>query len=261
MNKLLEVQHVRYSYKESRTILKDISFSIERGQLITLLGPNGAGKSTLLNCIAGLFKPDSGTIPLDGKELHKLSPKEIARKIAYVPQITSVTYDYSVRDYIAMGRAPHLDLFNQPGKKDYELVQEAIEMMGIEKLADQSISKISGGERQMASITRAIVQQAELILFDEPTSALDFGNQMKIMKVIDKLSKQGFAIMFTTHNPDQPILLGGTVALVNDAGEMIIGDGKDIMKEELLSRIYKTPLSISYVDNVKRFACLAHKLE
>ena len=113
----------------------------------------------------------------------------------------------------------------------------------------------------MASITRAIVQQAELILFDEPTSALDFGNQMKIMKVIDKLSKQGFAIMLTTHNPDQPILLGGTVALVNDEGEMIIGDGKEIMKEELLSRIYKTPLSISYVDNVGRYACLAHKLE
>lgn len=260
MSTLLEVKNLNYSYRDSRHILKDVSFKLEKGQLLTILGPNGAGKSTLLNCLAGLFKPTSGSILLDGKDISKLSSKEIAQIISYVPQNINSTYDYKVREYIAMGRAAHLGILSRPGKEDYEIVDEAISMMGIEKLANQSFSKISGGERQMACITRAIVQQTQLILFDEPTSALDYGNQMKIMRTIDKLSKKGFAIIMTTHNPDQPILLGGQVALVSAEGNLQIGPIEDIMKEELLSSIYNTKLSITYVDSVERYACLANKL-
>lgn len=260
MTTLLEVKNLNYSYKQSRTILEDVSFKVEKGQLITILGPNGAGKSTLLNCLAGLFKPNSGEILLEGKNIQTLTSKEIAQKIAYVPQVSVSTYDYTVRDYIAMGRAAHLSLFDQPSKADYKRVDEAIEMMEIEGFAHRSFSKISGGQRQMASITRAIVQETDLILFDEPTSALDYGNQMKIMRVVDKLSKQGYAIIMTTHNPDQPILLGGYIALVSAEGSLVIGTVEEIMKEGILSSIYKTPLSIAYVEKVGRYACLANKL-
>lgn len=260
MTVLLDIKGISFAYDEKYPILNDVSLQVKKGELITILGPNGAGKSTLLNCIAGLLKPNKGDIYLEGENITKLTPRDIAKKIAYVPQIIASTYDYTVREYIVMGRAPHLNIFSQPDKNDYQLVDEAIEMMGIEKLAYQSFSRISGGERQMASVTRAIVQQAELILFDEPTSALDYGNQMKIMRVINKLSEQGYSIIMTTHNPDQPILLGGLIALVSAEGNLKMGPVNEIMQEDLLSSIYNTDLSIVYVDKVDRYACLANKL-
>jgi len=260
VNYILEVKNLTYSYSGTRPILNNVSLKVEKGQLVTILGPNGAGKSTLLNCAAGLLKPQSGEVLLDGKAISKLTPKQVAKKIAYVPQVSAPIYDYSVRDYISMGRAPHLGMLFSPGKEDYKLVDEAIEMMGIGGFAHKSFAGISGGERQMACITRAIVQQTELILFDEPTSALDYGNQMKIMRVVDKLSKQGYAIMMTTHNPDQPILLGGSVVLVSSEGKLIMGPVNDIMQENLLSSIYNTPLSLTYIEKVGRIACVANKL-
>ena len=114
-----------------KAIIKDISFAIEKGELFTILGPNGAGKSTLLNCIAGLFEPANGQILLDSEDLRKISPRKNAQKIAYVPQSSSHTYGYSVRDYIAMGRAPHLNIFLMPSKDDYKIVDETINMLEI----------------------------------------------------------------------------------------------------------------------------------
>jgi iron complex transport system ATP-binding protein len=260
MKPLLEVKNLHFSYNNGHTILEDVSLKVEAGELLSIIGPNGAGKSTLLNCITGLLKPKAGEILIEGRNISKQSPKEIAKKIAYVPQLSVSTFDYNVRDYIAMGRAPYLELFNQPSNKDYELVDEAIELMGIEELACKPFSRISGGERQMVCVTRAIVQQSELILFDEPTSALDYGNQMKIMRIIQKLSKNGYSIIMTTHNPDHPILLGGKVAVVSSEGRFTIGNVKEIMNEEILSSIYKTPLTLTYVEKVGRIACIANKL-
>lgn len=260
MNSLLEVRDLSYSYGNSQPVFDKVAFKLQRGQLLTILGPNGAGKSTLLNCIAGLLKPRSGEVLLDGRPVHSLSPRELARKTAYVPQSSATVYDYTVRDYISMGRAAHLGMFFQPGAEDYRIVDDAIDMIKIRRFAHKSCAGISGGERQMASIARAIVQQTELIIFDEPTSALDYGNQMKVMQVVDNLAKQGYAIIMTTHNPDQPILLGGWVALVSAAGEFIMGRVEDIMKEDILSEMYNTSLSITYVEEVERMACIVKKL-
>lgn len=260
MEKLLEVNKITYGYKNSLPIIKDISFSIDKGELFTILGPNGAGKSTLLNCIAGLFQPINGQILLEGEDIGKLSPKRRAQKIAYVPQYSANVYGYAVRDYIAMGRAPHLGMFFMPNEEDYKIVDEVIELLGINHFCNKSYSNISGGQRQLAGIARAIVQQPELIIFDEPTSALDYGNQLKIMTIIKKLSKNGYSVIMTTHNPDHPILLGGYVGILNTDGNIKIGSVEQIMKEDILNEVYKTELKLVYVKEIERMVCVAGNL-
>jgi len=260
MKKLLEVDYISYGYNGSSPIVKDISFTIEKGELFTILGPNGAGKSTLLNCIAGLFEPTKGQILLDGEDVTKIAPRENAKKIAYVPQSSVHAYGYSVRDYVAMGRAPHLGIFSMPNQDDYKIVDEAINMLEIDHFSNKSYTNISGGERQLANIARAIVQQPELIIFDEPTSALDYGNQLKIMRIVKQLSKQGYSIIMTTHNPDHPILLDGQVGVLNHDGYMKTGSVEEIMKEDILSEIYKTKLRLIHISELDRMVCVAENL-
>lgn len=260
MEKLLEVNHISYGYKSSSPIIKDISFSIEKGEIFTILGPNGAGKSTLLNCIAGLFQTNNGQILLEGQDIAKMSPKIKAQKVAYVPQNSISAYGYSVRDYIAMGRAPHLGIFIMPDESDYKIVDDAIDMLEINHFSNKSYSNISGGQRQLANIARAIVQQPKLIIFDEPTSALDYGNQLKIMRIVNRLSKNGYSVIMTTHNPDHPILLGGHVGILNTDGSMKIGLVKEIMKEDILSEVYKTKLRLIYINEIERMVCVSENL-
>ncbi|MDS0525808.1 ABC transporter ATP-binding protein [Clostridium sp. SHJSY1] len=260
MGKLLEVNNISYGYKSSSTIIKDISFSIEEGEIFTILGPNGAGKSTLLNCIAGLFQTNNGQILLEGKDIIKIPSKIKAQKVAYVPQTSINSYGYSVRDYIAMGRAPHLGMFLMPAKSDYKIVDEAIDMLEINHYYNKSYSNISGGQRQLANIARAIVQQPKLIIFDEPTSALDYGNQLKIMRIVKQLSENGYSIIMTTHNPNHPILLGGHVGILNTDGNMEIGLVTEIIKEDILSEVYKTKLRLIYMSEIDRMVCVSENL-
>lgn len=183
----MEVRNVSYAYADKRRIFENVSFSIEMGDLFTILGPNGAGKSTLLNCISNLAPLTDGKILLEGTDISRMSPSSIARKIAYVPQNFQPAYGYSVRDYIVMGRAPHMGMFSTPKDKDYELAHKIIETMNLTKFADKAVTEISGGELQQACIARAIVQNPAIILFDEPTSALDYGNQLRTLRMLKKI--------------------------------------------------------------------------
>ena len=225
-----------------------------------LLGPNGAGKSTLLNCLAGLAHPTHGVVEVLGKGVEHYSARSLAKHIGYVRQNISVTYGYTVREYLVMGAAPRIGMFSSPKKEDYERVAEAIEDLSLQKLADRAVSKLSGGERQRVAIARAIVQNPEIILFDEPTSALDYGNQIRVMRTIRQLADRGYAIIMTTHNPDQPILLGGKVAMLNSGGTLAIGDSDKTLTSERLSDLYGTDLHLVYVDEVDRVACVSSKL-
>lgn len=256
MNPIIESENIHFGYTESRKILNDISFRIYEGQLITLLGPNGVGKSTLLNCICGLLKPSSGMVKLFGNPISKLSRREIAQQIAYVPQKSSVSFDYSVKDFVVMGRSAYLSILATPSEQDYKKTDEALEKLGITQLRERPISELSGGEQQKACIARAIVQDPKLVILDEPTSALDYGNQVKVLRLIKELSASGYAVLMTTHNPDHSFMLNGDVAIMSHDGKMEMGAVDQILTENRLEEAYGTKIRLMYVDEMKRKICV-----
>ena len=165
---ILDVQDLSFRYsKNTKPIFHNVNLQMEKGEILTILGANGAGKSTLLNCLANILEPYSGKILVNGASIHDMRLKKAAQLIGYVPQNHAPVYDYSVRDFIVMGRAPHLGMLEKPSENDYAIVDEVIRELGIEKLADKAYTQISGGERQQALIGRAIAQQPEIIMFDE----------------------------------------------------------------------------------------------
>lgn len=257
---MVELRDMSFSYPNGAGELKNVNLSLKKGQILTVLGKNGAGKSTMLSLISGALKPKSGEALLKGKNVLEMNAKERAKVMAYVAQSEVCEYEYSALEYITMGRAAHLGIFAKPTKDDYDIAKKYINMLGITHLSSKFITQMSGGERQMSSIARALTAEPELIIFDEPTSALDFGNQYKFLKMTKWLLEKGYTIILTTHNPDFAILLGGVVALVKNGGEVACGSVEEIIKSENLSALYDTPLSVSFVDSVKRSCCLTYPL-
>ncbi len=253
---LLSVLGLDFAYQGRPSVLEDVSFDVCAGELVTLLGPNGAGKSTLLNCIMNLLEPQRGDVLLEGEPVRDLDHRTIARKIAYVPQSVSVEFAYTVRDYAAMGRAPFLKLYESPGPHDYELVDAALARLGVADLADRAYNELSGGQRQLVDVARALAQGPQLILFDEPTSALDYGNQIKVLRMVNDLAREDYAIIMTTHNPDHPILLDSSVCLLDRNGHLVKGSVDEIMQEELLGRVYEADMIIRYVEDARRRVCM-----
>lgn len=260
MAPILEISNLSFSYAHKSDVFRNVSFTVEEGEIVSLLGPNGAGKSTLLNCIAGIAAPTSGGVKVLGEDIEKYSARALAQHIGYVHQRMAVSYDYTVREYLVMGAAPRVGMFSTPKQEDYERVEQAIESLHLQDLAERAVSHLSGGEAQRVAIARAIVQNPKIILFDEPTSALDFGNQIRVMRTIRQLTDQGYAVIMTTHNPDQPILLGGKVAMLNANGTLGVGHAEEILSSDSLTALYGTELHLVYVDAVDRIACLSSKL-
>lgn len=251
----LDVQGIGFSYRAGHPIFTDLSFTLGRGELFTILGPNGAGKSTLLNCVTAVRPPQHGRIVLDGAEVAGLPPRVRARRIAYVPQTSTVSYAYTVLDYVLMGRAPHLNLMQQPTDADRGLAHDALDLLGIAELAGRPCTEISGGQRQLASIAKAVVQDPELIVFDEPTAALDHGNQTRVLQLLTDLSRRGFGIISTTHNPNHAILLGGSAGILTRAGRFHTGPVAEVIREDLLSQVYETDLRVVHVEQLGRAVC------
>lgn len=260
MDAIINVRDVSFFYYPQSMVLSHIDTSVQRGQLVTLLGPNGAGKTTLLNCITGLLYPQDGLIEIYGKDIRKLSPKEIARSIAYVPQRTEVSFDYSVKDFVVMGRTAHLGIFSSPGTKDLDLAEAAMEQLNILQLRDRSINEVSGGEQQRACIARALAQEPNLIVMDEPIAALDFGNQVKVLKLIKQLSAKGHTILMTTHNPEHALLLGSDVWILHKDGSLEEGGISSMITEETLSQLYDADICVVSTGIVPRSVCLIRTL-
>jgi iron complex transport system ATP-binding protein len=254
---ILEVQNAAFKYNRNRFIFSNISFSLEPGRILSIIGPNGCGKSTLLNCLAGLVKLSQGEVLLDGKPQVSYNAKEIAKIVGYVPQFYTLSYGYTLRDYVVMGYAPRLGILATPGKEECELADEAMKRMGIFDLAEQPITEMSGGERQQAVIARVLVQKPRIIMMDEPASALDYGNQNRVLRLVKELADEGFAVIMTTHTPDHAIMLDDTVALLDRQGNMSIGYAKEIRREDILKQVYRTNLKMVHIAEAGRMACIA----
>jgi iron complex transport system ATP-binding protein len=209
-----------------------------------------------MGCIAGLLKLEQGVIRLDGKDASTLKAREIARVIGFVPQSHVPVYGYTVRDFVVMGRAPHIGTFATPGEREYEIADSAIDSMDIGHLANRPYTEISGGERQQAIIARVLAQQPQIIMMDEPTSSLDYGNQMRIVQLIRRLASEDYTVIMTTHTPDHAIMLGDTAGLMDREGRLHIGATDEIMREDVLKDVYRTDLKLVYVEEARRLDCI-----
>lgn len=257
MDTLLQVKDLGFSYDGSRQIFRDISFEVRAGEIVCLLGPNGIGKTTLLNCLARLREPLLGSVLLGGEDMAHMPAREIARIIGYVPQTLLPSFDYTVLEYVVTGNAPWLGTFEKPGPEHYHRAEEALEQMAISHLANKAYTRISTGELQQVSIARAIAQKARLILMDEPTAHLDYGNQLKVLRLIKDLSAKGYAVVLTTHNPDQVLLLDAKTAIIDEQSAFHFGPWQEILTEELLSAMYGVPLRLIKVEGIDRMVCIA----
>lgn len=254
---IYEIKSLCFSYPSAkRTVLENVSLTLEEGEILTVLGPNGAGKSTLLKCMLGLLKAKSGSINLCGKSLQQMTEREISSAVSYVRQTQEAGFAYTVEDYVLMGCASNLGLFERPGKRERSAAAKALEEIGITELSERRITELSGGEKQQAAIARAIVSDPKCILFDEPTAHLDWGNQLRTLRMIKNLSAQGYALVITTHNPDHALLLGGKTAVIDRNGHLTCGKTQELLTEELLSDVYGAPLKLFSVEEAGRAVCI-----
>lgn len=252
MSKLLEINNIEFSYNEKKKIFEDISFSIDEGDILCILGPNGAGKSTLIKCINGLLKLNKGDILFKGKNITMMDNDELAKKMGYIPQTHSSTFAFRVIDIVLLGRVPHLGLTESPGKKDYKIAENAMESLGIAHLKYKLYNEISGGERQLVIMARVLTQQPEILLLDEPTSHLDFGNQIRTLGIINKLSKNGLSVIMTSHYPDHAFISSNKVVIMNNGTLMAVGSPEDVVTEENMRNAYEINVRIMDVEDHRK---------
>ena len=229
---MIKVKNLSFGYLKNKLVLDDISLEFEKGKRRAWIGRNGSGKSTFIDCLLGV-NDYKGEIFVCDINIKELSDKEYARHVSYISQSTQINIDYSVRDFISFGRNPYLKLGQTPSKKDFDLVTNNATKCGIADLLDQDINKISGGERQLAFIARALTQETPIIIMDEPTSALDFGNQQKLFKAMKELAKEGKTIVFTTHNPNHLVNLDCDIFAVKDKGILKLDELNDTAIKEI----------------------------
>jgi iron complex transport system ATP-binding protein len=209
----INMQHISFSYRHQE-VLAGIDLSVSEGSVLALLGPNGSGKTTLLKLMIGLLKPVSGKVHLKGRDIHAMPHRELAKQVAYVPQVHKEAFAYRVFDVVLMGRMPHKSFFSRYGKGDEKIAAEALEKLGIEHLAERPYTEISGGERQLTLIARAMAQGARVFVMDEPTNGLDYGNQLRLLERLKSLAADGYTFVFSTHHPDHAMAVADRVVMM-----------------------------------------------
>ena len=222
----------------SNEVLKSVGFQLSEGEICALLGENGAGKSTLFRCLLGFLTPQAGEIRLSGRPLSAYSRRETAEKIAYIPQSSEPIFNYTVIDTVLMGTTGTMNVLQRPGRRQQEAAMQALQRLGIEALAQRGIGTISGGERQLALIARALVQNAEILIMDEPTANLDFGNQQRVLAQIRALTARGYTVLLSTHNPEHALRYAHRILALQDGHIAADGPTETALTPQLLQTLY-----------------------
>ncbi|MBN2332014.1 MAG: ABC transporter ATP-binding protein [Deltaproteobacteria bacterium] len=242
---LLRIKGLRCGYGR-KTVLEDISFSLWSGFFCGLLGPNGSGKSTLINNLCRVFQPQAGEILLAGRNLMGIGRQELATQVAVVPQDTHISFPFTVREVIAMGRNPHIaGLFAKGYQEDDPVVVRVMAETGIDHLQDRPITQVSGGERQLVLLARALVQEPKLLLLDEPTSNLDIHHSVKILRLVEKkVKEEGLAVLAIFHDLNLASIFADYLFLLQKGRIAFQGETEDVMQREILEEVFATKLFV-----------------
>lgn len=223
-----------------RIVGEGLSFGIGPGEVLALLGPNGGGKTTLLKTLLGLLPPLAGAVLVEGIPLSRLSTAERARRLAYVPQVHAGAFAFTVADVVLMGRTAHASALAAPSARDRAVAAAAIERLGIAHLAEAPYTRISGGERQMALIARALAQEPRLVVLDEPTASLDFSNQGRVLRWMRSLAAGGLGVVFSTHDPNHALRFADRALLIREGSTLAHGPSADVLTPGMLRALYGT---------------------
>ncbi|MGB2983842.1 MAG: ABC transporter ATP-binding protein [Candidatus Bipolaricaulia bacterium] len=234
----LTADSITFAYVAGHDVLRDVTVSVDAGEVLFVLGANGSGKTTLLDCLAGLRAPHRGHVFVDGDPIERIPLNERAKHIGVVPQIHEPVFDYTVGEVVLMGRAPHLGLFARPGRRDREAVERALDAVGLKGLRGRVYTEISGGERQLALIARGLAQGAACLLMDEPAAHLDPHHQRDIFAAVSNLAADGFSFVVTSHQPNNALLYSDRVAFLIDGRVEACGAPAETMTEEALESAY-----------------------
>ncbi|MFE9664751.1 ATP-binding cassette domain-containing protein [Streptomyces sp. NPDC005955] len=227
---MIQARSLGYRYTREDFVFREVTVTAHEGRVHAVLGPNGRGKTTLLRCLAGLLTPTEGTVASD-------SP------VSYVPQSHSTAFSYPVADMVLMGRSRQLKAYASPGRRDRQLADEALERVGITAMRDRDYAHLSGGERQLVLIARALAAQCRIMVLDEPVSALDLRNQARVLTLLQSLAADGMGITLTTHHPDHALHLADDVTLVLGPEDVRTGPAADLLTAATLTEVYGLPVT------------------
>ncbi len=248
---MLEVENLHFSYNSGFPVLNGVSFKVTEGQVCGLFGPNGSGKTTLFKCCLKFLSYPEGRISMNGEDIRRRSVKDMAKLVSYVPQEHKPPFPYLVKDVVLMGRTPHLRGVFGVSRHHKRKAIEALELIGILDIADKQYSQLSGGQRQLVLIARAVAQETPLVFLDEPTSALDFSNQMRIWKILRRIAENGTTIVACTHDPNHVLWFCDEAVVMGDHCLVAQGPPREVLSEAVLDRIYENVCSVRDLEQTK----------
>jgi iron complex transport system ATP-binding protein len=241
----LRVDAVSFSYHPATPILRDVSFTVRRGEFLSLIGPNGSGKSTLLRLLDRILLPDRGEISLGDRPLARFTRAELARRIAFVPQDGAPQFPFSVFEIVLMGRSPHTRGVLFENAADRAIAERMMELTDISHLHDQAITRLSGGERQRAYIARALAQQPEILLLDEPNAHLDISHQGDLFRLLRKLNTEsGITIVSVSHDLNLAAAASDRIAMLQEGTLAALGTPGEVLTREGIARVFRADVLI-----------------
>ena len=255
----LTVDNIEFSYPKHQ-VLKGVSLMVERGSFCALLGPNGSGKSTLTKILAGVNKPDSGTVTFDDIDVLALKRRDHARLIGYVPQSGEAPFDLTVREAVLLGRTPHFGI--RPGREDWQKVDEAIGLLGLKELEHRHLSELSGGQAQRALIARSLAQDTQVLLLDEPTSALDLRYQIETLQLVRWITrKRGITALIAIHDLNHAARFCDQAVLLHGGKIVASGSPTDAFDDALIKHVYGLDVTVEERDGFVEVRPVVHEIE
>ena len=253
----IDIERLSFSYKEGKEVLSETSFSLSNADMTVLLGRNGAGKSTLFKIFLKMLSPKEGRIAIDGKELSSFGSRELSRVFSYMPQSSYLEFPYTVMETLLMAKASTLSLFSAPKKENEDEAVEILKSFGIGHLAFRIMDNLSGGEKQLVLIARALLQNSAFIILDEPTSNLDYGNQLMVLEKLKELNRNGVGIIYSTHNPELALTYSSKILTLNRGKIATYSSPDKLVEESKLEELYGRKLYIRkvFTGENERYVC------